>query len=133
MSLETPVYHLRYPAVGDPVDVAGDLERLADDADSMGQTVDAALRAILGNVDGITIGFDSLTPPSGGGIVTLVKSGLTTPGSSYIVLVTANTSVPGSTVLGCSAFQISGTGFTLALNRTTAVSTQLMWAHIGFH
>lgn len=89
--------------------------------------VDGVLQAanrITGNVNIVPV---ANTPTS-----VLVPFGKTLKGTTFTCQVSANSSVPGSTVQGVSYTALTSTSVTLWIYRTTAVSTSLSYTVEGF-
>lgn len=58
-------------------------------------------------------------------------TGLNVAGTNFFGLATANTTVPGSFVLGTSVTNVSSSGLTLWIYRTSATATTVEWLVIG--
>ena len=90
-----------------------------------GVTIDGKLTA--GN---IAHGSVSITPTANSPTSKTVSFGKTFP-STPNVIISAETSVPGTTVLECGATNISATGFTAWVYRTNTTATVLHWIAIS--
>ena len=87
------------------------------------------LAAILGNVQGITVGSVSITPTAN--VMTGANvTGLTTPGSNFAAFVSPYTASDAVKLVSTSS--ISGTGFTVNLLRSNTTGTVVFWAHVGY-
>ena len=65
------------------------------------------------------------TPTSG------AVTGLSVDGTSFMALVTPNTSVPGTQVTGVSFNNLTSSGLTVWMTRTNTTTTTLNWLVIG--
>lgn len=76
-------------------------------------------------------GTTNITPSAANTPTSAAVSGLTVAGSTFMALVTANTSVPGTQVTGVSFNNLTSSGLTLWLTRTNTTTTTLNWMIIG--
>jgi len=76
-------------------------------------------------------GTTNITPSAANTPTSATVSGLSVAGSTFIALVTANTSLPGTQVTGVSFNNLTSSGLTLWLTRTNTTTTTLNWMVIG--
>lgn len=76
-------------------------------------------------------GTVSITPSAANTPTSATVTGLSVDGSTFIALVSANTSVPGSQVTGVGFSSLSSTGLTVWLTRTNTTATNVTWMVIG--
>lgn len=88
---------------------------------------------VLGTVTASNLawGTTTITPSAANTPTSAAVTGLNVDGSSFMALVTANTSVPGTQVTGVSFNNLTSSGLTLWLTRTNTTSTILNWLVIG--
>lgn len=88
---------------------------------------------VLGTVTAGNMAWGSTSiTPSGANVPTSASvTGLNVDGSSFIALVSANTSVPGSQVTGVGFNNLTHSGLTLWLTRTNTTTTIVNWMVIG--
>lgn len=77
-------------------------------------------------------GSTSITPSAANTPTSQAVTGLNVYGSSFIALVSAGTSVPGTQVTGVGFSGLSSTGVTLWVTRTNTTATNVHWMVIGF-
>ena len=76
-------------------------------------------------------GTTNITPSAANTPTSAAVTGLSVAGSTFIALVTANTSLPGTQVTGVSFNNLTSSGLTLWLTRTNTTTTTLNWMVIG--
>lgn len=83
------------------------------------------------NVTGINVGYTTIVVTANV-VSTAVISGLTTPGTNFIVMALSGSTVPGERVEEVSASNVTATGFDLHIYRNNNVNTAVAWMHIGY-
>ncbi|MGW1157783.1 hypothetical protein ACWD48_06055 [Streptomyces sp. NPDC002519] len=76
-------------------------------------------------------GFVSITPTAPNTPTSVMVQGLSVAGSTFHAFVTANSGVPGTSMLGVSAASVSSTGLTVWLTRSNTATTTVYWMLIG--
>lgn len=88
---------------------------------------------VLGTVTASNLawGSVSITPSAANTPTSAAVTGLNVDGSSFIALVSANTSLPGTQVTGVGFSSLSSTGLTVWVTRTNTTATNVHWMVIG--
>ncbi|MFF0291029.1 hypothetical protein [Streptomyces sp. NPDC005262] len=85
-------------------------------------------RLTAGNM---AFGSVNITPSAANAPTSFTVSGLHVAGSTFRAFVTANTTVPGTSVTGVGATSVTATGLTVWLTRSTTVTTTVFWMVVG--
>ncbi|MDX2849283.1 hypothetical protein PV342_12590 [Streptomyces sp. PA03-3a] len=103
-----------------------------DFSESGGLVVDTGAQvAGVFTAGNMAFGSVNIVPSAANTPTSVMVSGLNVRGSTFRAYVTANTSVPGTTMLGVGATSASSTGLTVWLTRSNTSSTTVYWMVIG--
>jgi hypothetical protein len=83
------------------------------------------------NARNIAYGSVSITPSAANTPTNVTVGGLNVAGSTFRAFTGANSSVPGTSILGTSASTVSSTGLTVWLTRANTTATTVWWMLIG--
>lgn len=79
----------------------------------------------------IAYGTVTITPSAANAPTSIAVTGLNVAGGTFIALLSAQTSVPGTQVTGVGYSNLSSTGLTIWLTRTNTTVTNVSWMVIG--